>query len=539
MEQHSLPPDVRPLSEDLRFYFNLLWHWAWLIALAGVLAGIITFFVSRSLTPVYEAETTVLVDQGASSSTSEYQSILMSERLTQTYADLLTQNPVLEEVLEELELDLDLEDFRETITVQPVRDTQLIEIKVENQSAGSAMRIANTLVEVFIAQNTARQSARYAASKANLEAQLERVDQNIEDTSQAIEELGDGLENEAQRGQLELTLSQYRATYASLLGSYEEIRQAEAESVSNLVQVEPAGVPLEPVRPRTLVNTALAGVVGGMLALGAVFLLDALDDSVKDPDQLERVLELPILAMLPQHAEEEERVIALEKPRHPVVEAFRALRTNIRYSSVDREIKTLLITSADPGVGKTSTASNLAAVLAQGGSKTLLVDADLRKPKIHRVLGLENHLGFSDLFLEEDPDLGELIQTDLGGENLHLLTSGATPPNPAELLGSQKMVAFLEAFKADYDYIVIDSPPLMAVTDAAVLSRAADGALLVIKPGTTKVGALEGAVEGLRRVGAHILGLVLNEIPARGSRYYYQGYQYYRYDEYQDQESSD
>ena len=232
-------------------------------------------------------------------------------------------------------------------------------------------------------------------------------------------------------------------------------------------------------------------------------------------------------------------MIAIEKPRHPVVEAFRALRTNIKYASVDHPLRKILVTSADPEAGKTSVATNLAVVLAQGGSKVLLIDGDLRKPKVHHRLGNSNHHGFSDLFLEEEPDLGGMIQTDLNGENLSLLTSGKIPPNPAELLGSQKMLDFLKTLEEDYDYILLDSPPLMAVTDAAVLSQAVDGTLIVVKPGLTKMGALEGAVEQLRRVNAKILGIVLNEIPPRGSRYYYQGYQYYTYEEYQDSQEEE
>ena len=533
MEQSAPEYEMRPLSEDLRKYWNLLWHWWWVIALAGILAGVSAFFVSRSLTPIYEAETTVLIDQGTAQSGDEYQSILMSERLTQTYASLLTQSPVLEEVIQGQNLEMELNNLRDAISVQPVRDTQLIDVKVEHESPQRAAWIANALVEVFTEQNRERQTTRYAESKQSLETQLERVDQRIEEISQSLDNLEENGDNEAERNRLELTLSQYQNTYSSLLESYEEVRRAEAESVSNVVQVEPATIPDNPVRPRTLINTALAGVVGGMLAVGGIFLMDALDDTVRDPDHVEQALELPILGMLPQHEEEEKAVIAIEQPRHPTVEAFRTLRTNIRYSSVDHPVRKLLVTSADPGVGKTSTVTNLAAVLAQGGSKVLLVDADLRKPKIHHHLGQANHEGFSDIFVQENVDLNALIQNDVDRGSLSVLTSGSIPPNPAELLGSQKMAQFLEEMEKEYDYILLDSPPLMAVTDAAVLAQAADGVLVVVKPGTTQLGALLGAVEQLRRVGARILGLVMNEIPRRGSRYYYQGYQYYTYEEYQ------
>lgn len=420
------------------------------------------------------------------------------------------------------------------ITVQPVRETQLIEVTVESENPELAAMIANAVVEEFIEQNDARQSSRYAASKSSLEAQLERMDQKITETNAALDALGEGPESKDERNRLELTLSQYQNTYTNLLQSYEEVRTQEAQSISNLVQVEPAAAPRTPVRPRMTTNTALAGVVGAMLAVGAVFLIEALDNSVKNPDQVEAAFGLSVLGMIPKHPREEGVPIAVGHPRHPAVEAFRALRTNLKYASVDQEIRKIMITSADPGIGKTGLATNLAVVFAQSGSEVMLVDADLRRPKVHHRFGLENRSGFFRVFVRGLDQLTEVTQKHPEVPNLSILTSGPLPPNPSELLGSEKMGEILDYYQGRQDFLIVDYPPIMAVTDAVVMSRMVDGVLLVAKPGETKVGALEQSVNQLRQVNANLLGVVLNEIPQNGHRYYYKGYQYYTYQGYYD-----
>jgi capsular exopolysaccharide synthesis family protein len=273
-----------------------------------------------------------------------------------------------------------------------------------------------------------------------------------------------------------------------------------------------------------------------MLAVGGIFLVDALDNTVNDPEELKRSQGLNLLGMIPQHESEDGKIITVAQPRHPAAEAYRSLRTNLKYTSVDDPIQKIMITSSEPSVGKTSVVSNLAVVFAQDDSKVVLVDCDLRKPKIHRRLNESNHLGLSEYFLQEKITLKELIQPFPEIENLALITAGKLPPNPTELLGSKKMAKLLDDLTREFDYVLLDSPPLLAVTDAAVLSRQTDGVLLVVKPGQTKRDALSVAVEQLKHVQANILGLVMNEIPRRKSRYFHQGYQYYTYEVYQPEE---
>jgi len=253
---------------------------------------------------------------------------------------------------------------------------------------------------------------------------------------------------------------------------------------------------------------------------------------------VERLTGLPVLGLIPQHPTTDQEPIAIKHPRHPAVEGFRALRTNIKYTEVDKPVRKILITSADPEVGKTGVSSNLAVVFAQGGSKTALIDGDLRRPKIHQRFGVRNQTGLSRLFVRGKKSEEKISQQHPKVPNMSIITSGSIPPNPSELLGSEKMRLLLDYFANQYDYVLLDAPPVMAVTDPVIMSKFVDGVLLVTKPGATKTGALKQSVEQLRRVKANILGVVLNEIPKNGSRYYYHGYQYYHYEDYYGEEES-
>jgi len=527
--------DTPSLSDDLRRYFALLWQWAWLLILATVLTGGVAYLVSRRTTPVYQAATTLLINEAPATRSADYASVLASERLARTYTELITKKPVLEAVIAELDLPYDERELKSAIQVELVRDTQLIELKVEDTDPQRAAEIANTMVAVFTDQNQTMQAQRYAASKESLEAQLADMDAQIQQTTEALARLTvDEGEPEnsavkAERDRLEIALSQFRQTYAYLLQTYEQVRVAEAGSTSNVVQVEAATQPESPIRPRLMLNTALAGLVGLMLATGVIFLTEALDDTVKIPDDVTRHLDLPVLGLIARHeVSGEAPLITVVEPRSPVAEAFRSLRTNIQFASVDYPLQTLLVTSPSPADGKSTIAANLGVVLAQSHRSVALIDADMRKPMMHRLMSLPNRAGFSALFVRPTTSLdGALQETAIPG--LFALTSGELPPNPAELLGSEKMWEIIHQVNQVAEVMEIDSPPVMAVTDASVLAPRVDGVLLVIRPGKTKLAAARQAVEQLRRMGANLLGVVLNEVELGRSRYSYYHYKGYYY----------
>lgn len=226
-------------------------------------------------------------------------------------------------------------------------------------------------------------------------------------------------------------------------------------------------------------------------------------------------------------AGEERRPLLITKrhPKSPVAEAFRTLRTNLGYTSPDRPLKSILVTSAGPEEGKSTLSANLAVVLAQAGSRVLVIDADLRKPVMHKIFELENRRGLTNA-LVEDADPAELVRaTDLPG--LFVLTSGPIPPNPAELLGSARMQRLLPRLVAGYDLVLVDTPPVLAVTDAAVLAPLVDGAILVARSGVTRTDMLREAKEALERTGVRLLGAVLNGLKPETDGYYYYHYRYY------------
>lgn len=220
-----------------------------------------------------------------------------------------------------------------------------------------------------------------------------------------------------------------------------------------------------------------------------------------------------------------ESLISVNDPKSPIAESYRTLRTNIQFSSFDEKIQSIVVTSSGPGEGKSTTSSNFAIVTAQGGKKTLLVDCDQRKPKLHKLFGFSNEIGISNLLVGEADFAQAVKKTEI--ENLYVLTAGTRPPNPAELLASSKMQQFLKELKSEFDYIILDTPPVIMVTDAQILAQYADGCLLVVASGEADRGAAIRAKELLGKVNAKILGVVLNKIDTTGKGYY--GYYYHYY----------
>jgi len=267
-------------------------------------------------------------------------------------------------------------------------------------------------------------------------------------------------------------------------------------------------------------------LIGLMATAGLAVLIEFLDDTIKTPDDAGRMFDQPVIGYIPQmkvKKEERHTVFVNEQPRSPVAEAFRTLRTNLAFSSVDKPIRTLLVTSASPSEGKTTMAVNLAAVIAQSGKRVLLVDADLRRPQIHKYFNIPNRVGLSDYFVHEKTV--QSIMRKPTDSPLLVVTSGSLPPNPSELLTSEKMVKFLTEAQEHVDYIILDSPPFL-VSDASILSARVDAVLLIVRPGKTHGDSIKVILEQTRRVGAKVAGLVFNSIP-RSRGYYYGGYRHY------------
>ncbi len=521
------------MENELKRYSAILWHWAWLIVLGTLLGAGVAYLSSRLTTPVYAASTTLLVNEAPSSGkTTDYASILTSEQLARTYSEMMTKQPVLKETISTLNLPDGAIQALGNIHVNLVRDTQLIVLQVENENPQLAADLANTIPTVFSRQNAALQAERYADSKANLSKEMDALKQQISEKQTEINVIstpsnpGKG----AELSRLQTEMTQLRQSLAYLLQSYENIRLTEAQSTSNIVVVEPATVPAVPIHPRTVQNTLFGALFAFILAVGVAFLIEYLDDRVRSPEQIDKVLKLPVVGLIAKMSDaiqgDKSNLIAVREPRSPVTEAFRALRTNIQFAGVDQPIRTLLVTSAGPSEGKSTVAANLAVVMSQAGLKVVLVDCDLRRPTIQKLFAQANRTSLTDILLHE-PAQWENVAQASGVASLSLVLSGSLPPNPSELLGSKRMKQLLDYLHGLYDIVIVDAPPLLPVTDALVLAPQTDGVVMVVDYGSTRIGeALQGRNQ-LSQSGARNLGIVLNKIPT-GRR----GYSYYNYRRY-------
>ena len=407
------------------------------------------------------------------------------------------------------------------------RDSTLVTVTVTDPDPVRVASIANSIADELINMSPAV-VGQDSSVQEFVQSDLKAVQAQIEETQTEVQRLV-GLtarspEQETQLQTLQARLVSLRQTYVTLLGF-------SSNSGSNLLTVvDPAVSPVAPASPRVLLNTLLAALVGLMLAVGIAFLVEYLDDTLKSPDDVEAVAGLPTLGTIIRMKGDEGRstiyrLAAILYPRSPVAEAYRTLRTNIEFASVDEPVKVILVTSAIPGEGKTTTAANLAAVFAQAGHATLLVDADLRKPGVHRIFNLPNAQGLTNLLRSDEAIVRDLAQAT-EQEHLTVLTTGPLPPNPAELLRSSRMHTVMERLAASAEFVIVDSPPLQAVTDAAILSALVDGTVMVIDAGRTRSGAVRNGRETLAKVGARVLGVTLNGMSESmsGDYYYYDYY---------------
>jgi capsular exopolysaccharide synthesis family protein len=510
---------------DTRRMITVLRRGLWLVIACVVLASGAAYLLSSALPKVYDAKVTLIVGQSLQSVNPDYNQLLASQRLSQTFAELVTTGPLLTKVIAKEGLDATPDELRQSVRADAPRDSTLLTISVTDPDPVRVASIANTLATELIAASTAISKS---DSQQVGDQDLTAAHAQIEETQAEVQRLvGLSFRSVDQENQLQLLqgrLVSLRQTYASLLGF------SSTSGSKLLTVVDPAAPPLNPSGPRVLLNTLLAAFLGLLLAVGVAFLIEFLDDTLKSPEDIEAVTGLPTLGTIirmkgDQGRSQIYRLASILYPRSPAAEAYRTLRTNIGFASLDKPARTILITSAIPGEGKTTTAANLAAVLAQTGHFTLLVDCDLRKPGVHKIFDLPNVRGLTDLLRSTDIPIREVAQTT-EQEHLAVITTGPLPPNAAELLGSSRMRAVLERLTEAAAFVIIDSPPLQAVTDAAILSSLVDGTVLVVDAGHTRRGAVRNGREALAKVGARVLGVTLNRMSESmsGDYYYYDYY---------------
>ncbi len=373
---------------------------------------------------------------------------------------------------------------------------------------------------------------RFADSRTALTQQLESLDAEIARTQARIAELQKSEQADpAEISSLQVDLRELQTNYTEFFQSLGALRLEEARNVDTIYAIEQALPPSVPIRPRPLQYALLAGIVGAMLAVGTALLVEYLDDVLKNPDQVKETLDLATLGAIPTSGDTANmsEIVVLQPGQSSTTEAFRVLRTNLQFASVGQPLRSLLITSPAPSEGKSWTAANLGAVLAQAGQRVILIDADLHRPRQHHIFKLPNNLGLTSALLADEHDTEKMLQ-DAPTPGLRVLTSGPLPPNAAELLGSARMTSLLAALAEVSDLVIVDSPPATALADTAILATQTDGVLLVLDATKTRREVAERALEGLSSVRARVIGAVLNRMPTRGGSYYYYYYHYSHYE---------
>lgn len=323
--------------------------------------------------------------------------------------------------------------------------------------------------------------------------------------------------------------------YTFLLQKQQEARIAQASTISNVQIVDPAVTPKVPIKPNKKKNLALGLILGLMLGIGLAFLLDYMDQTIKTSEDVKEKLGLNVLGIIPRipFADEDarlprKRLVTTLAAKSPVVESFRALRTNLNFLTAKQKHKIIMVTSSLPDEGKSTISGNLAVVLSQTGAKVLLIGCDLRRPQLFEMFGMKNEPGLVNLLMDDD----QHAIRHLTNPRMDFLPAGSIPPNPSEILDSARMARLLDKVRAHYDYVVLDAPPVLPVTDAQILAPKVDINLVVLEPCRVPEKAALQMVESLRAVDARIAGVILNDKSGRGFKYYgnynYYGNKYYR-----------
>ncbi|MEY2912287.1 MAG: Tyrosine-protein kinase etk [Cyanobacteriota bacterium] len=342
---------------------------------------------------------------------------------------------------------------------------------------------------------------------------------------------------EQQQLQLQRQLMVGQTTYQELLRQFQLVQVMENQNVGNARIISEALVPEIAVSPKKPLNLALGGFLGVLLGAGTALLLESMNQSLKNIEEANRLLGFPLLGTIPQYGEKKRKnpveglleVPLLDQPYSPVSTSLEMLNTNLGFTVSDKELKVILVTSSTSGEGKSFVAANLAVAASHVGKRVLLIDCDMRCPRQHRIWEIPNLLGMSNILAGQNESKPAIHKVFL---NVDMLPAGKIPPNPVTLLDSQRMADLIEKARKDYDFVIIDSPPLTAVTDPLIIGKFADGLLLVVRPGRVEYSALKSAKSLLNQSKVPVLGMAVNGVSEEsgyGGYYYYRGYRgYYR-----------
>ncbi len=494
-------------SMTLRDYWRAVVRRKWLIVVAVVTCTAPAVALTLAESPTYESTARVLLQSKPGES-------LFGSNVVSSNADRAVANEinVLEGdvVYQQLKTDLGLVADPPTVSGVSETSTDVIAVSVQSGDPDTAAILANAYVQAYTtvkrtqAINGLADAGRELQSKVtDLQAQVDAIDLELLTATPDQKTLLD-----AERRQLVDTQSVFKQRL-------DQIQVDSALTSGSAQLIQPAVTPTGPIAPTPARTAVLAVVVGLLLGLFAALLVDHLDDSIRTSDDLAKLgSDVLLLAVIPADRPPDHRPVALSRPDDVEVEAYRSLRTNVQFIGFERDCRVIEITSSVTGEGKTTTAANLAVVLAQAGSSVVLVDADLRRPRVHELFAIGRTLGLVDNLLRESIDLTVHPIDD----HLSILPAGRIPSNPSEMLSGNRMAAVIEELKARFDYVIVDTAPTLPVSDAIALSRHVDGVLFVAQAGRTSLAQVRLCLGRLDQVSAPLLGVVLNRAKQRNRR---------------------
>jgi polysaccharide biosynthesis transport protein len=520
---------------ELRDYIHVIRARKWVIIQAVVIVTLTALVVSLLMPKSYQGTAQVLITEKDTASAILGSALPLSsqpERTLQTQVQMMSIRPVAEATIKRLGLQTTPDALMKHVSVTAVGQTNIVKIVATDADAKRASEIANAVAEEYV------RSAR-DAERANVAAAADEVERRLDEAKQEILDLGRKIAASNQATELQAQLQIATGTYSTLAEKLEQLRINEQLETGPGRIVSPAVVDTDAVSPKVLQNALLGLLVGLVFGIGMAFLYEYLDSTIKSTEEVEKLFDAPVLGTIPVDRIDKSvkrRLAIVEDPGSSTAEAYRVLRNSLDFVNFQNDIKTILVTSAAPGEGKSTVAANLAAALAQAGKKVVLVSVDFRRPTTDQFFNVNNMIGLSDVLLGTH-SLKSALQRP-GDDQLLVLSAGKMPPNPSELLGSAKMREVVRALGDWGEWVIIDTPPLLAVADPASVARWADGVLMVSKVGGTTREAASKAMELLGKVGARVIGVViwgLDETKAGSAGYGYYAGGYYYYSSYYSQ----
>jgi capsular exopolysaccharide synthesis family protein len=501
---------------DLRRQIGVLRSWARWIILGTLVSAVVALAIGLILPKEYEADSRLLVGQALVTSSPNVDQFATAESLAASYGELANSRRVLEPVLASLGLAEPLDTFRSRITVRTRERQPFIDITARGSSPEQAKAIVDGVADELLGIAAAVVPAPDDVT-AFTDEDLAIIQTQIVDTRAELNELvaiaSPTTTQQARIDTLQTRLLNLRSAYAALQAASPDV------PLNQLTVIDAGDLATRATSPGPLFTLLLGALLGLIVMVAAAFIWETTDDRIRTAEDVQRVTGLAVVARIlrmPGGKERKElyRLATLLYPRSPVAEAFRALRTNLEFASLDQRHRTIVVTSSAASEGKTVVASNLAVAYAQSGRKVILVDADLRLPGVHTMFGLESVPGLTDLALSDELSIGDVLQaTEVPG--LLILTAGTIPGNPAELLGSLRIRTLLASLQAQADHIVIDTAPVGVVTDAAVLAADADATVFVVRESFSSERVVRRGRDALASVNAHVVGVVLTFVRPR------------------------